>query len=199
MSSLKDAVTDLVTDAPGFPGGGHGDEPEPEPEAAAPGSVLAAVRERARKLRTERTVTLDIPGYDGYLAATFHAVSLGRVFGKRVDGTTPINPEPGMAADVLASAVDDVHIRESPEGALHPVFTDQTARFDDDLVQALDLRPAQRTARAVLMSLCGGEELGESRVYALYMQYQGWLLGGAEGNSAESEAARQAVGEYLPR
>ena len=182
MSSLKDAVTDLVTDAPGFPGGGHGDEPEPEPEAAAPGSVLAALRERARKLRDEQTVHLDIPGYDGYLVARFHAVSLGRIFGKRVDGTTPINPEPGMAADVLAQAVDDVLMRDSPESdELHPVFTDQFARFDDDLVEALGLEPTQRTARAVVIALCGGGPMGESRVWALYMQYQGWLLAGVDG------------------
>ena len=200
--SFTKAVDDLVTPPSSAPvDGGYSGEPEPEPEPAATGSVLAAVRERARQLRTEQTVTLDIPGYDGYLAARFHAVSLGRVFGKRLDGTTPINPEAGMIADVLAGACDDVLIRDSPDsGVTHPVFKDQAARFDDDLVEALDLQPEQRTARAVIVALCGGGALGESRVWALYMQYQGWLLAGVTGSEApvESEAARQAVGEYLP-
>lgn len=193
-------MSELVTVPPpvseGVP---NGDEPGAELEAAASGSVLAALRRRARELREQQNVTLDIPGYDGYMLARFRAVSIGRIYGKRTDGATPINPDWTLAADVLGSAVDDVLMRDDPESEeSHPIFKDQPARFDDDLVEALDLRPAQRTARAVLVALCGGGALGESRLWALYMQYQGWLLAGVDGANVEGEAAAQAVGEHRP-
>jgi hypothetical protein len=81
---------------------------------------------------------------------------------------------------------------------LHPLFTDIAARFDDDLVSALNLHPEARTGRAVLVALCGGGPLGETRVWAHYMQYQGWLLAGVDGESAEQAVVSQAVGESLP-
>jgi hypothetical protein len=173
-------------------------EPEPEPEAA-PGSVLAALRERAAQLRTEQHVHLDIPGYDGLLVGKYRAVSLGKVFGKRVDGNTPLNPEWTIAADTLATALDELLMRDAPDGDTYPIFTDTPARFDDDLVDALGLHPDARTGRAVLVALCGGGALGESRVWAHYMQYQGWLLAGVEGENIEQGVAELAVGEYLPK
>ena len=79
------------------------------------------------------------------------------------------------------------------------LFKDQSARFDDDLVEVLGLQPEARTARAVLVALMGGGELGESRVWAHYMQYQGWLMAGVNGEPAESEVVSQAVGELTAR
>lgn len=190
--SFNDALSELVTP------NGHSEDDEiiDSVETEAPESVLSVVRRRARELREQQTVTLDIPGYDGYLAARFRAVSIGRVFSRRGDGTNPLTVDWTTAADILGGAVDDVLIRDSPEGDAHPVFTDQTARFDDDLVEALELEPVAQTARAVLVSLCGGEEVGESRVWALFMQYQGWLMaGGSDSESAESESVSRAVGE----
>jgi hypothetical protein len=195
---LNDAVDELVTNSPPLvaPPTVAGDEPEPEPENAAPGSVLAALRARAKQLREEQTVVLDVPGYDGYLAARYKAVSLGRLFAKRTDATTPINPDWGMAADTLATALVELLMRDAPDGDLYPLFTDQPARYDDDTVEALGLEVHERSARAVIVALCGGGALGESRVWAHYMAYQGWLMAGGDGDSAEEEAAREAVGEY---
>jgi hypothetical protein len=196
--TVGDAMDSLVT--PRETTAANGDEPEPESGAAAPGSVLAVLRARAKELREQQTVTLDVPGYDGYMACRFKAVSLGRVFSKRNDATTAINPDWTMAADTLGTAVLDVLMRDDPEGdTLYPIFKDQPARFDDDLVAALDLQPEGRTARAVLVALCGGGAFGESRVWAYYMQYQGWLIAGVEGEPAEVAANAQAVGELAPR
>lgn len=195
---LNDALSELVG-----PNGHTDSEPMEEVEASeveAPESVLAVIRRRARELREQQTIVLDIPGYDGYLAARFRAVSIGRIFSKRADGSNPLSVDWTVAADILGGAVDDVLIRDSPDGEAHPVFTDQTARFDDDLVEALELEPAAQTARAVLVSLCGGEEMGESRVWSLFMQYQGWLVSGVGGDDlTEGDAAGRAVGEYPPR
>ena len=190
---LNDALDELVTPQALEPPGA---EPEPEPENAAPGSVLAALRARAKELREQQTTLLDIPGYDGMLTARYRAVSLGRIFAKRSDATTPINPDWTMAADVLAGALDELLMRDAPDGDLYPLFTDQPARYDDDTVQALGLEVRERSARAVIVALCGGGPLGESRVWSHYMAYQGWLMAGVEGETAEAEAARAAVGEY---
>lgn len=191
----------LNTLTPGPAENGH-HEPEPVTEAA-PGSVLAMLRARARTLREEKTIDLDIPGYDGYLVARYRAVSLARIFaGTAGRGSleTPLTLEWTTAADTLARALVELFMRDSPDGeALHPLFKDQAARFDDDLVEALALQPTQRTGRAVLVALCGGDELGESRVYSHYMAYQGWLMAGASGEPAESEVATRAVGESTPQ
>lgn len=200
MSTLNDAMEELVTVPSSVPDD-EGDGREAGPELAAAGSVLAALKQRARELRTEQTVVLDIPGYDGYLAGRFRAVSLARIYGKRTDATTPITPDIPIMGDTLGQALDDLYLRETPDSdELHPMFTDTPARFDDDLVEALDLRPTQRTARAVSVALCGHGELGESRLYALYMQYQGWLMAGAENGEANEQVVNgRAVGEYPPR
>lgn len=190
---LTDALDQLGTSPPDLEA--RGVEPEPEPENAAPGSVLAALRARAKELREQQTTLLDIPGYDGMLTARYRAVSLGRIFSKRNDATTPINPDWTMAADVLAGALDELLMRDAPDGDLYPLFTDQPARYDDDTVHALGLEVHERSARAVIVALCGGGALGESRVWSHYMAYQGWLMAGVEGETAESEAARVAVGE----
>ena len=79
---------------------------------------------------------------------------------------------------------------------LHPLFKDQPARYDDDTLECLAIpAPTQRTARAAIVAVFGGDELGESRVWSHYMQYQGWLMSGANGEPAESEVAKRAVGE----
>lgn len=195
---LNDALDALVTpsppDAPEV-----SDRPEAESATAAPDSVLGALRARAKELREQTTTLLDIPGYDGMLTARYRAVSLGRIYAKRMDATTPINPDWTMAADTLASALDELLMRDAPDGDLYPLFTDQPARYDDDTVEALGLVVTERSARAVIVALCGGGPLGESRVWSHYMQYQGWLMAGVEGDTAENEAARNAVGESRPR
>ena len=192
--TVEDALNTITTPLPAE--NGHR-EPEPVTEAA-PGSVLAMLRARAKALREETTIDLDVPGYDGYLVARYGAVSLARIFSSRAGSgsvETPLTMEWTTAADTLARALVELFMRDSPEGELHPLFTDQPARFDDDLVECLALQPSQRSGRAVLVALCGGAELGESRVYAHYMAYQGWLMAGANGEPAESEVATKAVGE----
>ena len=168
-------------------------EPDAEP---APGSVLALLQAKAKALREEKTSDIDIPGYDGYLVGRYKAVSLGRIFAASNTVETPLTPEWTTAADTLGKALVELLMRDSPDGDLHPIFKDQVARFDGDTLEALKIPvPPQRTARAAIVALCGGDELGESRVWSLYMQYQGWLMGGAGGEPAEGEVARRAVGE----
>jgi hypothetical protein len=205
-SGLAQAAIDAgIVPPPPYVNGDNPDEPElasvvSEPEPA-PGSVLAALRERAAQLRAEQTTDLDIPGYNGLLVARYRAVSLGRVYARASGVQTPLTFEWTLAADTLAGALVELFMRDAADSEeLHPLFTDIAARFDDDLVSALNLHPEARSGRAVLVALCGGGALGESRVWAHYMAYQGWLLAGVEEEEGTIEQAvvSQAVGESLP-
>lgn len=189
--TVEQALTSLIPD------NGHEPVTEAEPGTEpAPGSVMALLRAKAKALREEKTTDIDVPGYDGYLVGRYRAVSLGRIFAASNTVETPLTPEWTTAADTLGKALMELLMRDSPDGELHPLFTDQPARFDNDTLEAFNIpAPPQRTARAAIVALCGGDELGESRVWSHYMQYQGWLMGGAGGEPAESEVANRAVGE----
>lgn len=186
MSSLQDAITDATGQATeAF------DAVEPEVDPGAAGSILRTLRTRAHQLQAETTVDLDIPGYNGVLVGRYRAISIARVFNG--PGGTLRNPitEWGVAADALGTALQELYGRSPDTGDLEPLFHDQPARFDDDLVMALDLpAPAAKTARAVLVALLGGGNLGESRVWQHYLEYQAWLTQGSA-----AEVADDAVGE----
>jgi hypothetical protein len=155
----------------------------------ADSSILRAVRLRAAQLAHEDTVELAIPGYGGVLVGRYRAISIAKVYGG--PGGQLRNPltEWGVAADALSRALVGLYGRNE-RGDLEPLFIDQDARFDDDLAQALDLEPDEQTARAVLVALCGGGELGESRVWSHFLAYQTWVTEGPA-----QEVAADAVGE----
>lgn len=190
--TVTDAVQERLAQAPPEPR-----EPEP-PDAevvaeVVPGSVLAQLRARAAELTAQRTVDLPIPGYDALgLHGRYRAVSIAKVFGD-ANVANPLVPEWQVAADTLARALEQLLLLN--DGKLEPFAPGVTLRFDDDLVAALELHPEGRTARAVLKALLGGGELGESRISAHFMRYQGWLLGGGEDDASVREVARDAVGE----
>jgi hypothetical protein len=163
--------------------------PTPNGDVPADSSVLAAVRLRAAQLAHDNTVELDIPGYGGVLVGRYKAISIARVYGG--PGGQLRNPlsDWGVAADALSRALVGLYGRNE-RGELEPLFHDQDARYDDDLVAALQLEPSEHTARAVLVALCGGGELGESRVWSHFLQYQAWVTEGSA-----QEVAAEAVGE----
>jgi hypothetical protein len=176
------------------------DGPEPFAESdddrIAPGSVLAQLRARARQLAERQTVDLPIPGYDDIgLVGRYTAISLARTL-ERSNTFNPVMPEWQVAADSLSRALVQLVIRDPETGELEPFAPGVALRFDDDLVDALGLQPAARTAREVLKALCGGGELGESRISAHFMAYQGWLMGGADtGETPVQEVIDQTLGE----
>ena len=167
------------------------DEVRPEP---APGSMLAIVRQRAEALSHEQTVELALPGYSDVLWGRYRAISIAKAIG--AETINPLMPEWRVAADALSRALIGLYGR-GPDGELASLQIGVETRFDDELVDMLDLQPTERTARGVLVALLGGGELGESRVTAHFMAYQGWLLAGERG--AENELAGRAVGEFPAR
>jgi hypothetical protein len=163
----------------------------PAPDGAADSSVLAAVRLRAAQLAHDNTVELDIPGYGGVLVGRYKAISIAKVYGG--PGGTLRNPltEWAVAADALSRALVGLYGRNEA-GELEPLFHDQDARYDDELAAALNLEPAEHTARAVIVALLGAgdEALGQSRVWSHFLQYQSWVTEGSA-----QEVAADAVGE----
>jgi hypothetical protein len=147
------------------------------PPAAADSSILAAVRAQAQALAADTTVELAIPGYSGVLVGRYKAVSLPSFI--TVRGGEVHNPftEWGAAADVLATALIGIYARNAA-GELTPLFRDQEARFDDDLVQLLELTPTESSARGVIVALCGGGARGQTRAWALFGEYRLWLTEG---------------------
>lgn len=164
--------------------------PDPEMPAGAPGSVLAAVRARARELEQETTVDIPLPGY-GNLVGRYRAISIARVFNG--PGGRLRNPltEWGTAADALALGL--IGLYGLRDGQPVPLYdSGDPARYDMELADAMGLHPVKRTARAVLVALLGGadEERGKSRIWSHYLAYQNWLTDGTA-----PEVAEEAAGE----
>lgn len=159
----------------------------------AAGSILESLRARAQQLQAEQTIDLEIPGYSGQLVGRYRAVSLPRAMSAAGE-MNPIMPKWTMAADTLARALEAVYYRDE-QGDLSPLYP-EPVRFDDDLVEMFGLRPTEHSARGVLVALCGGAELGESRVWTHYMAYQGWLMAGGDDDAPLAQGvADAAVGE----
>lgn len=190
--SLRDAVDAATGDTVAFDAldGVKEDTGPAHVPASAPGSVLGGLRARAAQLTAQQTVDLEVPGYNGVLVARYAAVSIGRIYAQNPD---QLIPKWTVAADTLGRALTGLYGRNAA-GELEPLQYDTPTRFDDELVAMLDLHPAERSVRAVLVALCGGGELGESRVWAHYMQYQGWLMAGGDG---DDEAPAQGVVEAV--
>jgi hypothetical protein len=171
-----------------------GSAPEPEPEEAGvlqvpAGSILASVRARAAQLQAETTTDIPLPGYDGKLVGRYRAVSLPRLYGRNGQMHNPMGEDWGLGADALATGLEGLYGLD-PQGELVPLYASgDPARYDDELAQALGVE-AEHTARAVLVAVMGGGALGESRVWAHFMQYQNWLVAGTG-----EEVAELAVGE----
>jgi hypothetical protein len=169
--------------------------PAPAP-TSAPGSVLGELRARAAQLAAQTTIDLEVPGYNGVLVARYAAVSISRIYAQ---SPGELIPKWTVAADTLGRALVGLYGRNG-SGEPEPLQYDVPTRFDDELVAMLDLHPAERSVRAVLVALCGGGELGESRVWAHYMQYQGWLMAGVDDDEAPAqEVVERVVGEFQGR
>ena len=189
MSGIRDAVDAAVADVEEpteeFDTLAYHEQPS---SSAAPGSALDTVRARAAQLATENTIDIAVPGYDGLLVARYRAVAINRAYADvSRDPRNPIN-DWGVAADTLGRAIDEVlYVNDAGE------LTHLADRFDDELCEAIGLHPDRRTARDVLVTLCGGSELGQSRLWGHFMEYQAWLMAGDE--SPTQEVAARAVGE----
>lgn len=190
-----DAATGATVAFDAIDGVEEDEAPAPIP-TSAPGSVLDELRARAAQLTAHQTIDLEIPGYNGVLVARYAAVSISRIYAQNPD---QLIPKWTVGADTLGRALVGLYGRNA-HGDLEPLQHDVATRFDDELVAMLDLHPTERNVRAVLVALCGGGEMGESRVWAHYMQYQGWLMaGGDDGDAPAHEVVEALVGEFPGR
>jgi hypothetical protein len=181
MSSLQEAVDGtLGTQAPA--------------PAANTGSVLDAVRQRAAQLGADHSVDLPIPGYDN-LVGRYRAISIARFY--QVTGGGQLrNPlsDWGVGADALGTALESLY-GKAPDGELVTLYeSGDPARFDAELATALGLVPDGQSARAVLVALLGGGELGQSRAWSHFLGYQTWLMEGSAQEVADEAAGESSAG-----
>lgn len=169
---------------------------EPQANVAAPGSLLADLRKRAEELRDDSHIDLEVPGWQGRLVARYRALErsrldpiLERAVNKKGEGTNAM-------ADALCLALVELFGVEA-NGALTPLFSDQPAKFDMDLAQALGLTPTERTARGVLLALFGApNERAGGLLNNQFRLYAEWLNGDVDGDGTPAqEVADTAVGE----
>jgi hypothetical protein len=166
----------------------------PEPEVN--GSVIANLRRRAAELQVDDHVDLEVPGYDGQLVARYRALGMGQVrkMIERAERQGAESWDAYGAADGLAVGLIELFGRRE-DGSLGPIFTDQPARYDSDLADALGLTVPERTARAVILEVFGGGEKAEWRVGVHFQRYVEWLQGTRDGSAPGRDFAERAVGE----
>ena len=189
------------------PGTPAADEPVDAPEfefdseatpAGTPGSLLSALRARVHEQQAAQTIDIELPGFGGLLWARYQAIPLARIY-RNGRGGQPINPltDSGIAADALATACVGLLGREKPEDELVELDAgDGPVRFDDTLVELLDLHPSVRTARAVIFALFANTGRAEGIISRHFAEYYAWLSGEDE---PAQEVVDLAVGESLDR
>jgi hypothetical protein len=198
MSGIRDALEQATgQDTAEFDALTEGVEPEPESgPPAAPGSVLAAIRARAHDISAEQTIDLELPWYSGKLWGRYKAIPMRLVYRAKRNGEVA-NPlmEPDVAADALAHALVEL-LGAGPDGELEPLSQDAPMRFDDQLVEALQLEPRERSARGVIYALFAHSGRAEGIVLRHFTEYYTWLSGE---DSGSAEIADLAAGESLAR
>lgn len=170
---------------------------EPDaPEDSGAGSVIDNLRRRAAELQVDDHVDLEVPGYNGQLVARYRALGTGqvRIIAQRAERQGSDSWDAYGAADGLASGLIELFGRRE-DNTLAPIFTDQPARYDSDLADALGLVVPERTARAVILAVFGGAPLNEHRIIAHFTEYIEWLQGDRDGSAPSRRYVESAVGE----
>ncbi|MCU1500587.1 MAG: hypothetical protein JWM47_4540 [Acidimicrobiales bacterium] len=163
-----DAPTEPATPAEAAP------PPGPAPDEAAGSSSLGMsladrVKTRRQALETEQNITLDLPGYEGILAAEFRLLAWTE--GRNIGRTNAEEPDEALqllytSADCLLTA----HVQ------FFEIDGEDEKPLDDDTWQTLcgraDVRlPAGASARVAMIALL--EDVG---VMSLWSEYEAWRV-----------------------
>lgn len=115
--------------------------------AGQPQSVIDQIKKRRRQLGQARTLTMEIPGYDGLLFARYHYVDgmydeLRKIV-ERADRSSSPRREINAQMDVLILACQEVlaYRPDDPQAddqGRAPIDPEETTRFDTHLAELLD-------------------------------------------------------------
>lgn len=127
-------------------GADGGEEGEAQNSDAPAGSILDAIREKNRELAKTRTKVMDIPGYDGILAAEYRQIpyeAMSKLLNraaKSKDATAELN----AMTDLLVQSCVQILVR-TEDGKLTPMheavegFGGDPVRYDTRLAQAAEV------------------------------------------------------------
>jgi hypothetical protein len=167
----------------------------PSAPVAAPSSLLADLRKRAGELRDDDHIDLEVPGWQGRLRARYRALDRRQLDPILERAASKPGEQTNAMADALCLALIEL-FGVDEDGSLVTLFADQPARFDMDLAAALELTPADRTARDVILALFGApNERAAGLLNTQFRLYAEWLNGEVDGAPVTQEVMRTAVGE----
>lgn len=156
------------------------DLPPQEPNGEAPSSLIAGLREQHRRIAQRKTVLLELPLWEGKLAARYRYLderSLQRIL--RLAGSSNNDPHVLLQAntDLLVGACDELLARRDDGEEWGPIFDDGPVRYEKRLTDALHLELETDTARSVVHVLFGGRTRGAMAIGAHVQQLIEWLQG----------------------
>jgi hypothetical protein len=129
-------------------------------------SVIDRLREQRKKIGEQRSLDLDIPGYDGVLVARYNRLEWDdlKKIGKKADDSRHPRKELMSHCDVLIKACEQIMIRK--DGLLEPITNaypevgEEPVRYDARLAVILDIELKERQgARTVVIAAFGGNEV----------------------------------------
>jgi hypothetical protein len=165
---------------PGLGGGLSAVEPEAAPSVeAAPGSVLAGLREQQRRIAARTHTTIELPFWQGKLATRYHYLD-ERVLGRMLTMvSTAADPMVALEAntDLLVGGCDEVLARRDEGEPWGPIVEGEHVRYDRRLAELLQLDAT--TAREVVAAVFGGRVRGAMAIGAHAARYIEWLQGTA--------------------
>lgn len=171
-------------------------EPDPAPPVveAAPGSVLAGLREQHRRIAARTSTIIELPFWQGKLAVRYHYLDervLGRMLAM-VNGASDPMIALDANTDLLVGGCDEVLARRDEGERWGPVVEGERLRYDKRLAELLQLDAS--TARETVHALFGGRIRGAMAIGAHTARYVEWLQGETPGvvESLQGESETQA-------
>jgi hypothetical protein len=147
-----------------------------EPFSPAAGSVLATIRARRDQLAGEKSLTIDVPGYEGLLALKMGVVATRQLqgIGERSERSNSPDAATNGNVDVVIAGLVDVLARGSVDDQLAPI-DDAGAASVNRLGELLGLDVT--SARATMIALFSGAPSPDLAIGAAAAEYIEWLRG----------------------
>lgn len=149
------------------------------------GSLFEDLKRRRDQIGEERSILIDIPGYNGHLVARYKMVEwsqMRRIF-RRMDKMKGDARELYAMCDVLITCCDELLYREKPDGEPQSLEEGRITRYDDFLAANLGFEAPN--ARAVVL----GVFKNDLALAAHHSELVDWL------QSSREDVDEEALGE----
>ena len=191
MSDRPDAPPEVLARLPHA----GGERRDPVDNGEPPSSLIAGLREQHRRIAQRTSVLIELPLWQGKLAARYHYLderSLGRLIRQITNSDDP-SVILQANTDLLIGGCEELLARRDEQDEWGPPIEGEHVRYDTRLADALQLPLEQDSARGVVHALFGGRVRGAMAIGAHAQRYIEWLQGQAP------EVAEQLQGESPSR